>query len=243
MAKKYESPMSRLTQQFAHAVDWADGHDDRVEQLRQAMQSAVEGKFAPAVSALGWNPPSWWRTPEQQMQRASQLWPGINLPTPPANFVPRTETEVLLLHVPQSFDGLWNNVVAPAGYTTWRWDGVKSDKKNLRLAPNTPNRTDAVWLAFDPEHGKGARPDSLWGQPNLAGSEVFSALIQFPDWPLTWFNGASAPNLAGYQLKYDGIWSRVPYLYRWGGVRRLELRAFWAGYADGHWASPSVTEC
>lgn len=112
--------------------------------------------------------------------------------------------------MPDTFDSLWNKVSAPEGYTKYRWEGVKSDRANLRLAPNKREHTEPVWLAFDPEHGKGERPDSFWGQADTAASEVFSALIQFPEWSLAWFNGASAPNLTGYQLKYDGNWSSVP---------------------------------
>ena len=110
-------------------------------------------------------------------------------------------------------------------------DYVKANKKTLRLAPNKVEYTEPVWLAFDPEHGKGKRPDSFWGQSNLAASEVFSALIQFPEWPLAWFNGASAPTLSGYQLKYDTDWSFVPCLRRWDGGRRLLLHVSWASAA------------
>ena len=72
---------------------------------------------------------------------------------------------------------------------------------------------------------------------------MFSALIQFPEWSLAWFNGASAPNLSGYQLKYDGNWSLDPYLYRWDGGRRLELYGHWADRRRDGWSSPSVSEC
>lgn len=208
--------------------------------VKRALQDIIEGKL-PQVQ--NWNPPTWWRTPEQQLARARQLWPNAVLPEPPKEFVPRTKSEVLLLHVPDSFDTLWNLVDAPTGYTKYRWDGVKSDKRNLRLAPNKVEFAAPVWLAFDPEHGKGERPDSFWGQADIAASEVFSALIQFPEWSLAWFNGASAPNLTGYQLKYDENWSRVPYLYRWDDVRQLGLNDYWAGYRHDSWASPSVREC
>jgi hypothetical protein len=207
--------------------------------VKRALQDIIEGKVPP----LTWQPPAWWPGYDRQMARARQLWGDIQLPEPPANFVPQTKTEVPLLHVPQPFDELWNVVPAPAGYTTWRWPELKSDKRNLRLAPNVPNCSEPVWLAFDPEHGRGERPDKFWGQPNLAASEVFSALIQFPDWPLSWFNGASAPNLAGYQFKYDGSWSVVPCVSRWGSSRRLKLSADWAVSAVSRWASPSVREC
>jgi|GEM_PF-926830 len=207
--------------------------------VKRAFQNIIEGKFiAPA-----WNPPTWWRSPEQQLARARQLWPNAVLPEPPKEFTPRTKSEVLLLHVPDSFDSLWDKVDAPTDYTKHRWEGVKSDKRNLRLASGKVEFTQPVWLAFDPEHGKGERPDSFWGQADIAASEVFSALIQFPEWSLVWFNGASAPNLTGYPLKYDGNWSNVPYLDRWDGDRRLELRVSWADDRSVHWSSPSVREC
>ena len=204
--------------------------------LASTMYVAIQPKAVATV-------PSWYVSPERQLERARQLWPNAVLPEPPKEFTPRTKSEVLLLHVPDSFDSLWDKVDAPTGYTKYRWDGVKSDKRNLRLAPNKVEYTEPVWLAFDPERGKGERPDSFWGQADTAASEVFSALIQFPEWSLAWFNGASAPNLSGYQLKYDGNWSHVPCLGRWDGVRRLELDDDWAGGRDGSWSSPSVREC
>jgi len=211
--------------------------------VKRALQDIIEGK----LPTLTWNPPTWWRTPEQQLERARQLWPNAVLPEPPKEFTPRTKSEVLLLHVPDTFDSLWDKVVAPTedgvSYTKYRWEGVKADKRNLRLSPNKREYTEPVWLAFDPEHGKGERPDSFWGQADIAASEVFSALVQFPEWSLAWFNGASAPNLSGYQLKYDGNWSRVPCLLRWDVDRQLKLLVRWAGRRRGNWSSPSVREC
>lgn len=196
------------------------------------------------MPAVNWRPPAWWRSAEQQLTCARQLWPDVVLPEElPEQFVPQTKTEVLLLHVPRPFDELWNTVAAPSGYTKWRWDGLKSDKCHLKLADKVPNRSAPVWLAFDPEANKGERPDRLWGRADLAGAEVLSAVIQFPDWPLSWFNGASAPSLSGCVVKYVAGWSRVPYLYRWDDFRQLCLYANLAGDASSHWASPVVREC
>ena len=208
--------------------------------VKRALQDIIEGKLPPMQY---WNPPTWWRTPEQQIARARQLWPNAVLPVPPKEFTPRTKSEVLLLHVPDTFDSLWDKVDAPTRYTKYRFENVKADKRNLRLAPNKVEYTEPVWLAFDPERGKGECPDYFWGQADTAASEVFSALIQFPEWPLTWFNGASVPNLTGYQLKYDGNWSRVPYLYRWDGDRQLKLHGCWADDRYDDWSSPSVRVC
>lgn len=210
--------------------------------VKRALQDIIEGKFP----TMAWNPPAWWRTPEQQMERARQLWPGIPLPEPPTNFVPKSPTGVLLLHVPQPFDELWSLVVAPEGYTTWRWDDLKSGKKHLRLAPNALQYDGPTWIEFDPEHGKGIAPNKFWEQNDvyLAASEVLSAVIQFRDWPLTWFkNGASAPNLAGYQFFYSGNWSGVPCVLRWDDGRRLKLYARFADDASNGWSSPSVRKC
>jgi len=208
--------------------------------VKQALQDIIEGKLPQMEN---WNLPTWWRTPEQQLERARQLWPNAVLPEPPKEFTPRTKSEVLLLHVPDSFDSLWDKIDDPTGCTKDRREDVRADQANLRLAPNRREHMEPVWLAFDPERGKGERPDSLWGQADTAASEVFSALIQFPEWSLAWFNGASAPNLSGYQLKYDGNWSSVPYLDQWDDDGRLGLDGRWAGYRHDVWSSPSVREC
>lgn len=230
-------------QRVLATAGFTDEHIARIikePSLASTMYASIQPKLVASV-------PSWYVSPEQQLARARQLWPNAVLPEPPKEFTPRTKSEVLLLHVPDSFDSLWDKVDAPqkdgVSYTKYRWDGVKSDKRNVRLSPNKREYTEPVWLAFDPEHGKGARPDSFWGQADIAASEIFSALIQFPEWSLAWFNGASAPNLSGYQLKYDGSWSHVPYLNRWDYVRQLKLRGDWADGRDGHWSSPSVREC
>ena len=205
--------------------------------LSKVDRSAFRALLMPTPAAF-----TWYVSPGRQLNKARQLWPNAILPEPPKEFTPATASEVLLLHVPDTFDNLWSEVDAPKGYTKFCQDNIKSDKRNLRLAPNVPNRTEPVWLAFDPEHGKGKRPSYFWGQADIAASEVFSAMIQFPDWSLSWFNGASAPNLAGYQIKYDGKWSHVPQLTRWDCAdRQLLMYVYWAGY-DGHsmFASPSV---
>lgn len=209
--------------------------------VKRALQDIIEGRLP---AGADWNPPSWWRTPEQQLERARQLWPNAVLPEPPKEFTPRTKSEVLLLHAPDTFDNLWNLVVAPEGYTKYRWESVKSDKRNLRLAPNKREYTQPVWLVFDPERGEGERPDTFWGQADCAASEVFSALIQFPEWSLAWFAGSSAPNLTGYQLKYDDeIWWGVPHLIRWDDDRQLKLGDEGANFRFNDWSSPSVREC
>jgi hypothetical protein len=206
--------------------------------VKRALQNIIEGKLP---TTADWSPPVWWRTPEQQLARARQLWPDAFLPEPPKEFTPRTKSEVLLLHVPDSFDNLWNLVDAPTGYTKYRWAGIMYDERNLRLAPGKIESMGPVWLAFDPEHGKGERPP-FWGQADLAASEVFLALIQFPEWPLEWPNEASSPCLSGYRLKYRGTW-HIPCILLSTNDRQLELEAVVGTWSTDGNSSPTVREC
>jgi len=215
------------------------------DDVREALQLIIEKQYLLVTHRLPkqWRPPTWYVSPERQLERARQIWRGRALPEPPNAFTPATATEVLLLHVPDTFSNLWNKIVVPEGHFKAYEEGLKTDRQNLRPAPNKRVYAEPVWLAFDPEHGKGKRPDMLWNQDNLAASEVLSALIQFPDWLHAWFRSASAPNLSGYQLKYGGTWSRVPVLHRWDDEERLELLADSADRRHSYWASPSVREC
>ena len=78
--------------------------------VMRAYKDVLEGKLSAATS---WHPPAWWRIAEHQLKRAHRLWPKTALPKPPKEFTPQTESEVLLLHVPDTFDSLWDKVVAP----------------------------------------------------------------------------------------------------------------------------------
>lgn len=207
----------------------------------QNLASTMYEAFQDMTAATG---PSWQTSPERQLARAYELWPGIVLPEPPKEF-PRTKSEVLLLHVPDTLDSLWSRVVGPNGYTTHvRWD----ERPDMRRAPHKREFTEPVWLAFNPEHGRGYSPDMLWDdeRTNLAASEVLSALIQFPEWPLAWnYNGAAAPDLSGYQAQdyFDKKWSLVPAVECNRAHRRLELHVRMARCVNNHRSSPSVREC
>jgi hypothetical protein len=159
--------------------------------------------------------------------------------------VPRTATEVLLLHVPDTLESLWDKVVPPDGYTKSRSDETVLSHGMYRLAPSKREYTEPVWLCFDSAHGRGERPDSLWvlGLPNLAVGEVLSAMIQFPDWPLAWFDRSFAPFLSGYQLKHNETWTRVLCVERWDDDRQLRLNVEWADNSSPRSASPSIRKC
>ena len=225
--------LSGIASRYSEVIKRVGNGSLNPDVVERALQDIIDSKPPQG-------PPTWWRTPVQQLERASQLWLFITLPDPPKVFTPQTESEILLLHVPDSFDGLWNLAVAPAGYTKCRWEDIRADSRNLRFTSKKREYTEPVWLAFDPEHGKGERPDSLWGNANLAGSEVLSALIQFPDWPLAWFDSASTPKLAGYQSRYFDTWTGVPCLTRRDSDRQLRLSARWSGNQHDAWSCPSI---
>jgi hypothetical protein len=73
-------------------------------------------------------------------------------------------------------------------------------------------------------------------------SEVLSALIQFPEWTLTW-TGSLTPSLSGYQLMHGEYSVGVPRLHRWTFNRKLELEGFWTNDWDGTCWSPLAREC
>lgn len=135
-----------------------------------------------------------WRSAQEQIERASKIWKYDYIPQPPDDFIPRTESEVLLLHMPttlmkfrdiaRTFVNFGNiNVLEPI-YTN----------------PYKEVHTRPVWLGFDPKYGVGKMPLSTSEDSRTVGPEIMSALIQFPDWPKTWLQSAPMPVISGYQL-------------------------------------------
>lgn len=161
-----------------------------------------------------WRPPSWWRTPEQQLETARRHWRNAVLPEPPKGFAPHTDTEVLLLHVPDDLNGLWRRTPRIGRHhSNQRSRSIRQGPNTLRRSPRGIEYSGPAWVAFDPVYGQGARVDHLWdGQVALAGPEVISAIIQSPEWPLTWSDGAPAPTLAGYQLRQGKDWTYTLYI-------------------------------
>lgn len=154
--------------------------------------------------------PSWYVAPVSQMRQAKKMWPGVQLPNPPRVFKARSRSEVLLLHVPDNFNSLWRKVHMLYGYAKRR-EGLMEDSDSYRVAVDKPVFDKPVWLGFDPERNRGEPVpyNSYWS----AASEVLSAMIQFPDWPLEWLNVHASPILAGYELRSeDGGWNDVPVL-------------------------------
>lgn len=226
--------LTGATAQYAQIIKMLDDGSLSPSAVRRGLQGIIERRSVLPNSY----PPAWWRTPEQQLERARQLWPGVESPELPSDFVPQTETEVLLLHVPDTMYELWNRVTIP-GYDEYSSCGL--DESNYgRIGARSYKGSE--WVAFDPEHCKGGvahyAPSGLY----LAASEVLSALIQFPDWPLTWQEGASAPNLSGFRYQPDQN-CYVPFINLQADGRRCIELGFWATSSEANWASPSVRKC
>jgi hypothetical protein len=205
--------------------------------------------------------PAWYISPEHQLERVKQLnvqrkWGFVDadFPSVPANFVPRTDTEVLLFvgNLPQfkklssfrrTFNELWDLIVPPRGYSKI------CVVDQMRRVPGYQCRPGFYWVAFDPNAYHKLSPKAALEQSKveglkLAGLEVLWAALLFPDWAASW-NGRSSPypNLSGLQSKWQKLWSGVPYFRRWDDGRRLKLHADGADYAGDGWSSPSVREC
>jgi hypothetical protein len=204
--------------------------------VEQALGDILEGRLS---EVRNWNPPTWWRTPEQQLARARQLWPHDALPKPPKEFVPRTRSEVLLLHVPMPFDALWWQIDPPPGFTKHYMDDTMVPT-GKRLRGVSRIYLGSAWLGFDPEYGRGEAPRDVTFKYDLAASEVLSALIQFPEWCLSWTEGGASPCLSGTQVPNIHGWPEVLYLDLWESDKKLYLVG--GNAAEGHedWASPSV---
>lgn len=241
------------------------------DDVRRALQNIIEGKFVEprgitVVTSVLVKQPSWYVSPERQLERVIQLnaerrWVlSMSDVRPILEFTPRTETEVLLLTIclptlgrksglHRTFDELWNTIDEPQSYTKWRCDELKSDSNHLRLAPGHKHTPGIRWVAFDPNAYHGLSPEAALEQSKtdglqLAGTEVLMAALLFPTWATSW-DGKSSPylNLSGLQFYWVTDWSRVPYLYRWNDAHRLRMHASWAGNVGGRWSSPSVREC
>lgn len=119
----------------------------------------------------------------------------------------------------------------------------------IRLAVNVPDRRRPVWLGFDYRANWSESPCYLFRQPDLAASEILSAVIQFPDWLFTESTTTPWPHIAGFEASRNGAyWAEIPYLKLrsdgptpelWLSQRRLRSAA---GRLKGQWVSPTVRE-
>lgn len=233
--KKY---MREIIDKYVEIVERINNGSLDSTVVTREFQSIIDTKS----NVCSWVPPRWWTCPEQQLECAHKLWPGRQLPKPPDNFIARTETEVLLLHVPASFNTLWGMVRSPGGYDTIsRVNFLGLNQRNIRLASRDHAYVHPVWLRFDPAHGKGMSPSSFVGRSDMAAGEVLSALIQFPGWPATWRYGDSGFLLAGYQAKVGDSWLHTPAITL--GKEGLTLQCFSASVSRRGMSVPTAQLC
>ena len=149
----------------------------------------------------------------------------------------------------------WWKVLVATQPNAWRWDGLKTGRKNLRLDPNTKlyepgiHRVRINLVAhWEPEKGRTideVRPQAKAAGEFLAHAEAMAAyglhaeLLQEQD-------GENLPyvDLTGYQATVSGdeAWTHVPYL-SWGrDDRGVRLSASWSAYRVQGWAAPVVRE-
>lgn len=163
------------------------------------------------------NTPSWWKSPQLQLKRASELWPSVELPEPPL-FRPQSADEVLLLHVPRHFESLWNiiidsndNIFTPNAWNQWPYESNKWRRTTHERYASQP-----VWIIFDPSARSLEEVSLASGEVSIAGSEVLSAMIQFPDLYRIWADNDTYPCISGYELRNQArvIDEWIPTLYQ-----------------------------
>lgn len=212
--------------------------------------------------------PDWDETLEVKIKAISDFLvqngnePGFtpaDIPAPPTNFIPRTPTEVLMLEVTlpdngkvkltqRNFDSKWGRVVAPEGFSKYRWSELKSGVKFLRYVKGKTKTPGMRWIGFDPEVYIGLSPDQALEQAmkdgvTLGADEVLTAAFVFPKW-LKSLDGKKwhFPNLSAYQFFWNADWRSTPYLSRWLDDRQLELDAYSSDDANDRWSSCAVRE-
>lgn len=136
--------------------------------------------------------PAWYRAPKDQIKYAQEIWPGIKIPMPPEKFTPRTKGEVLLLHVPKHIGELWyliGDTDSPRSYEIGTENVVSEWYNYIKLSEKAIDyQAKPAWVAFDPDNGLGKSLKDFYNEENMAGSEVLSAILQFPNLPLMWEN-------------------------------------------------------
>ncbi len=151
--------------------------------------------------------PHWYRSPQEQMEFVSRVWPKVPIPEPPKDFAPKRKGEVLLLHVPCSVSKLWDYIFEyQHDYIEGR-ENVESNWGTRFLSSIHANsyRTLPAWVAFDPDIELEKRVEDSYNKENIAGVEVLSAILQFPDLPFVWDNIGFGVCAAGCRDERDKL--------------------------------------
>ena len=222
--------------------------------VRRAFQSIIEEKFGnpelinemfvpvdvQIANVRDWNLTRGWNLIEAhfiEAQAAAQqlVWPDDSLTA--HVLVPYLDT------VQRTFDELWG-IAATRQSSNWRWDGLNSDSKHLRLLEGIEHQPGLRWETIDLGADRNARPRDV-RNARSAHAGVLAAAAHFPKW-VTAMDGDKVPYvwIPGYEATVPGkdAWQDVPYLY-WNRIsRQVELRAYWSDYRYQWWAAPVLGE-
>lgn len=177
---------------------------------------------------------------EYQIERTRRWQPNITIPEPPKEFDAWTKTEVPLLSCLSTAPALWRALVLPVGYAKHMSESIRFDLLHMRTVPRKPRQTQtAAWSAYDPEHGRGARPVQFTRYANIAGIETLAAVNLLPGMIETWQEGGSMPIMSACRISGNGSWSYVPRLHADSETGVLELQVIRDDECDERWASPT----
>ncbi len=259
---KYKSSTTQVVQQFAHAMRWADGNDDRLQQLRDALQALVQ----PVASAPTQPLPDWFVQPDKQLEQQESWLRSLgfdqgDIPTSGPDIVPcRNALPLLRVVMPRrrSWTRLQRTVEVhlaaieelfiAAGQHSFRSLAFREFQGAPEMAPGLAQPAPGVsWVLYDPfthwDPQNGHRVsflNSVTGEGwSLAGSECLSALKVWPQYGPA-VDGTTLPyiNLAGHRTAGGG----VPYVDRLSDGK-LVFGGGSAGRLGYTFASPRFREC
>lgn len=138
----------------------------------------------------------------------------------------------------------------------WRWDGLRSDQKHLRLLSD--NRSDDAegdspefkpwtlkWVRIKLDANVGKRPIDVRNVKTSPGCALLWMAAEHPERiKATDYERRFGFWLPGLKcMAPDRVpWSHVPCVYFYRDARQVGLRAYWCGYSHSHLAVPVLRE-
>jgi hypothetical protein len=211
--------------------------------------------------------PDWWEDCNYQIKVAMKFlrkyggevgFRPDDIPEPPANFVARTPSEVLLLVCPLPDRGRIKSVQREFN-SWWKMDGntmlwfqgkLENDSKHLCVIDGVENNQRIHWVAFDPEtytslSVEQANNKALIDRVTPACVEILNAIGMFPDWPKSW-DGKKYhyPIASAYRVRDVPWqpWQKSLCLVRWPNGRQIELQVCSVNSVGDCWSSPTIRE-
>ena len=221
------------------------------------IEQVVQGKIDPRATirelqrisqrdlqpVYDWNPPHWWPGIQAQIDLIKRTLPGFDIPSPPSSFIPSSPSSVLLLHVPASLHAQFDRIKPPIGFNKEHslLNEVSAGKKKIVSINGHVEPRLITWVEFDPMFGRGVPPVQLENEPDLAGSEVLSAMFQFPGWVEDWGIGSPRPHMSAYRIEdVEGNTVGVPAVCKNEGKGTIDLFQGQVDMSHRSWASPKA---